>query len=49
MKAPDEEASTTDERIDPFKLWPKVVGEQHPCQNPTKTLIVIGGVSKVLE
>ena len=49
MKAPDEEASTADERIDPFKLWPKVVGEQHPCQNPTKTLMVIGGVSKVLE
>ena len=37
FKAPDEEAQTTDERIDPFKLWPKVVGSQHPRQNSTKT------------
>ena len=40
FKAPDEEADSTDERIDPFKLWPKVVGKQHPCQDSTKTLMV---------
>ena len=42
IKAPDEEAKTTDERIDPFKLWPKVVGKQHSCQDSTKTLMVRG-------
>ena len=40
LKAPDEEADPTDERVDPFKLWPQVVGKQHPCQDSTKTLMV---------
>ena len=40
FKPPDEEADATDEGVDPLKLWPQVVGKQHPCQDSTKTLMV---------
>ena len=29
-ESPDEKACATDERVDPFKLWPEVAGKQHP-------------------
>ena len=29
-ESPDEKACATDERVDPFKLWPEVAREQHP-------------------
>ena len=47
-ESPDEKACATDERVDPFKLWPEVAGEKHPWQNSTKTLRVGESFSKNL-
>ena len=47
-ESPDEKACATDERVDPFKLWPEVAREQHPWQNSTKTLRVRESFSKNL-